>query len=61
MENIKYIYVLDYSDCSICELKYDASDNDFDIEDYLEQHGCNVNTCSWMFSNAKIETIIELN
>ena len=61
MENIKeYIYVLDYSDCTICEIVLDK-DDDTDIEDVLEKYGCNVNTCSWMISDNKIENIIELN
>ena len=61
MENIKeYIYVLDYSDCTICEIVLDK-DDDTNIEDVLEKYGCNVNTCSWMISDNKIESIIELN
>ena len=61
MENIKeYIYVLDYSDCTICEIVLDK-DDDTDIEDVLEKYGCNVNTCSWMISDNRIESIIALN
>lgn len=61
MENIKeYIYVLDYSDCTICEIVLDK-DDDTDIEDVLEKYGCNVNTCSWMISDNRIESIIVLN
>lgn len=61
MENIKeYIYVLDYSDCTICEIVLDK-DDDTDIEDVLEKYGCNVNTCSWMISDNRIESIITLN
>lgn len=61
MENIKeYIYVLDYSDCTICEIVRDK-DDDTDIEDVLKKYGCNVNTCSWMICDNKIESITELN
>ena len=61
MENIKeYIYVLDYSGCAIYEIVQDM-DDDTDIEDVLEKYGCNVNTCSWMISDNRIESIIELN
>ena len=61
MENTKeYIYVLDYSDCTICEIVLDK-DDDTDIEDVLEKYGCNVNTCSWMISDNKTESITELN
>lgn len=61
MENIKeYIYVLDYSDCTICEIVLDK-DDDTDIEDVLKKYSCNVNTCSWMISDNRIESIITLN
>ena len=61
MENTKeYIYVLDYSDCTICEIVRDK-DDDTDIEDVLEKYGCKVSTCSWMISDHKIESITELN
>lgn len=61
MENIKeYIYVLDYSDCTICEIVLDK-DDDTDIEDVLEKYGCNINACSWMICDHKIESITELN
>ena len=60
MDNREYIYVLDYSDCTICEIVRDK-DDDTDIEDVLEKYGCNVNTCSWMISDHKIESITKLN
>ena len=61
MENTKeYIYVLDYSDCTICEIVLDK-DDDTDIEDVLEKYGCNINACSWMITDHKIESITELN
>ena len=61
MEDIKeYIYVLDYSDCAIYEIVRDK-DDDTDIEDVLKKYGCNVNTCSFMISDHKIESITELN
>lgn len=60
MDNRKYIYVLDYSDCTICEIVRDK-DDDTDVEYVLEKYGCNVNTCSWMISDHKIESITKLN
>lgn len=60
MEDKEYIYILDYSDCTICEIVRDKND-ERDIEDILEQHGCNTNTCSWMIANHKIESITKLN
>ena len=32
-----------------------------DIEDVLEKYGCNINACSWMICDNKIESITELN
>ena len=60
MDNKEYIYVLDYSDCTICEIIKNA-DDEREIEDVLEENGCNVNTCSWMISNHKINKITTLN
>lgn len=62
MEDIKqYIYVLDYSDCTICEIAITEELKDIELEDILEKFGCNVNTCSFMIADCKIDSIIELN
>lgn len=55
-----YIYVLDYSDCSICEIAISDNERTMEPEDIIEEHGCNISTSSWMFSNNKIENIIEI-
>ena len=60
MDNKEYIYVLDYSDGTICEIVTDAND-ERKVEDVLEEYGCNINTCSWMISDHKINEIIPLN
>ena len=60
MDNKEYIYVLDYSDCTICEIVKNA-DDEREIEDVLKENGCNANTCSWMISNHKINKITTLN
>lgn len=57
MDNKEYIYVLDHSDCTICEIER-STDDEKEIEDVLNEHGFNVNTCSWMISDHKIENII---
>lgn len=62
MENIKqYIYVLDYSDCTICEIGITEELKGIELEDILEQFGCNINTCSFMIADRKIYSIMELN
>lgn len=60
MDNREWIYVLDYSDCTICEIVHDR-DDEREVEDVLEEYGCNINTCSWMITDHKIESITELN
>ena len=57
MEEGDYIYILDYSDCSICEIRVTAEEANMEIEDVLEAHGCNVNTSSWMISSNEINNI----
>lgn len=60
MDNKEYIYILDYSNCTIYEIVRDVDDEQ-EIEDILEEHGCNINTCSWMISDHKITEITTLN
>ena len=60
MCNREWIYVLDYTDCTICEIVRDI-DDERELEDVLEEYVCNVNTCSWMITDHKIESITELN
>lgn len=60
MCNREWIYILDYTDCTICEIVRDI-DDERELEDVLEEYGCNVNTCSWMITDHKIESITELN
>lgn len=60
MDNKDYIYILDYSDSTICEIIRDV-DDEREIEDVLEEYGCNINTCSWMITDYKINEIKTLN
>lgn len=60
MNDKEYIYILDYSDSTICEIVRDV-DNKQEIEDVLKEYGCNINTCSWMITDHKINEIITLS
>ena len=60
MDNKEYIYILDYSNSTICEIVRDAAD-EREIEDVLKEYGCNINTCSWMITDNKINEIITLS
>ena len=60
MNDKEYIYILDYFDCTICEIVRDVDDKR-EIEDVLKEYGCNINTCSWMITDRKINEITTLN
>lgn len=49
---VEYLYVLDYSDNTISEIKI-APDEDAEV--VLTNYGFNPDNCSWMFSNNKLE------
>ena len=60
MEEGDYIYILDYSDCSICEIHVTEEEANMEIEDVLEANGCNINTSSWMTTSNEINNIIPI-
>lgn len=60
MEDFNYIYVLDYSDGTICEIELQPKDRDKLIDDIVESYGCNINTCSWMATRYRVTNIITL-
>lgn len=60
MEEGDYIYILDYSDCTICEIRVTADEVNMEIEDVLEAHGCNINTCNWMITSNEINNITSI-
>lgn len=58
MNDINYLYVMDYSQSSIFEIKLDGTEND-DIERLLKEYGLDIDDCNYMYSRTKlnIETI----
>lgn len=58
--DINYIYVLDYSDGTICEIVISNDEKNMEIEDIIEKHGCNINTSSWMTTINKIDEILKI-
>lgn len=60
MNDKEYIYILDYSDSTICEIVKDV-DDEREVENVLKEHGCNINTCSWMITDNKINEITTLS
>lgn len=65
MNEIEYLYVMDYSDSTICEIKIAPEDNDengdIDIDKLFAKYGLKTDNCAWMFTTSKIEGIIKLN
>ena len=56
-----YLYVLDYSQGEIYEIKLDEidkqkMDNDnLDVEELLDEYGLNIDNCHYLFINNKLE------
>lgn len=57
-EQNNYLYVMDYCQCAIFEIKLYSTKDD-DIERLLKEYGLDVDTCNYMYSKEKlnIETI----
>ena len=55
INNIMYIYVLDYCQSSIFEIKLDKEDEDNDdIERILHDYGLSADSCEYMYSENKL-------
>lgn len=50
----EYLYVFDYCQCGIYQINISNPKEDIDIEQLLAEHGLNIDTCSWMFSNNEL-------
>lgn len=54
-----YLYVLDYSDCTLNCLYLDNAEKkeeDFDnVEDLIRYWGFNPDECAWMFSSVELD------
>lgn len=61
MNGDKYCYILDYSDGLIYSIELTEDDKTLESEDLLYKYGFNDSNCSWMFSDTKIDNIIEVN
>jgi hypothetical protein len=52
-----YLYVLDYSDCTICEIELDEEDSKLTTFDILHRRGMDADECAHMYTNNRIEEI----
>lgn len=59
--NNGYIYIMDYSDSTICEIKIEDEDIDKNIEEIIKPYGLDIDTCTYMYTQDKIDNIIELH
>lgn len=49
-----YIYILDFSQNGIYEIKYNDEEYD-NLEDLFNQYGLNIDNCNYMISEVKLE------
>lgn len=53
----EYLYALDYSDCTICEIALDEEDEKLDTSEILYRRHMNIDTCSVMYTRSRINEI----
>lgn len=58
--NNEYLYVLDYSDATVCEIKLDKEDDKLTTEEILHRRGLNADECAFMYTVRKCDYIIPL-
>lgn len=58
--NPEYLYCLDYSDNTICEIILDEKDDELNTEEILHRRHMNIDTCAYMYSSTKINNITEI-
>lgn len=50
----KYLYIFDYCQCGIYKIDVPNTEEDIDVEQLLAEHGLNIDTCSYMFSDDEL-------
>lgn len=58
--NPEYLYIMDFSNGGIYEVKLKPEDEDIDSEKLLDKYGFKTSQCSWMFTTHKINSIEEI-
>ena len=61
MEDIEYIYIMDYSDGSISRIALDVEESEMEPIDILDKYGFNESTCSFMITTNQIDEINVIN
>lgn len=54
--NEEWLYVLDYRNGSLYEIKLtpEEQERDLDMDVFLKEYGLNMDECSWMFTSHRI-------
>lgn len=61
MEDTKeWLYALDMSDNTICEIELDEKDNSLDTEDIFRRRNMNIENCMFMYSTERITKITHM-
>lgn len=58
--NDEYLYILDFSDCTLCEIEIKDEDKTLDTYDLLAKYGCKIDNCNYMYSPIRLN-VINLN
>lgn len=54
MEEQEYVYIMDYSDCTINRINI-TNEEDDDVTRILRKYGFNDDECSYMYANKEID------
>uniref|UniRef100_A0AAU8MJK4 Uncharacterized protein n=1 Tax=Geladintestivirus 1 TaxID=3233133 RepID=A0AAU8MJK4_9CAUD len=61
---MEYLYVLDYSDSTVCEIVLTEEDQNARVETILKKYGLDIDNCAFMFTlerNISINTLTPIN
>ena len=60
MNGDNFVYILDYGVGLIFEIELTEADKQLEAEELLDKYGFRTGECSWMFTENKIDNIIEV-
>ncbi len=61
MNGDNYLYILDYEVSLIFEIELTESDKQLEVEELFDKYGFRSDECSWMFTENKIDNILEVH
>lgn len=60
MNGDNFVYILNYGVGLIFEIELTEADKQLEAEELLDKYGFRIDECSWMFTENKIDNIIEV-